>query len=289
MEGHVWRIVCEFLPEPHTNDGRVKCDLRTILMMLLWSTLNDRPRSWALRPENWRFSPRPKQFISEGQFSRRAKQAQVQCALNRILQRLGEVLQTDTVKPSRLAFVDGSPVLVGGASGDPDAKAGRAVKGFGRGYKIHLVFGETGELHGLRITSLNANEGKQLSEMAAELPSHLKRIFADGSYDSGDVHRVLDHYGIKLIAPVKKGRVGRRQDPFRIAARDYLQSPRGKNQFKKRNAIERFFGALKSHTFGLQGLPSWVRRIHRVRRWITSKIILFLACKIHKNNIKKAQ
>ena len=75
MEGHVWRIVSELLPEAEVNDGRVKCDLRTVVMILLWSTLNDRPRCWALRENNWRFSPASRQnFISEGQLSRRARQ-----------------------------------------------------------------------------------------------------------------------------------------------------------------------------------------------------------------------
>lgn len=289
MEGHVWRIVCELLPEPQINDGRVKCDLRTVLMILLWSVLHDRPRCWALRAENWRFSPRPEQFLSEGQFSRRARQSKVQRALDRLLEKLDQVLQADISNPSSLAFADGSPVLVGGASRDPEAKAGRAVKGFGRGYKIHLVYGENGGFHGLRITSLNANEGKQLGEMAEELPPHLKRIFADGSYDSGTLHRTLDQHGIKLIAPVKNGRVGKGQDPYRIAACNYLKSPRGKHQFKKRNAIERFFGSLKSISFGLHGLPSWVRRLHRVRKWITAKLIFFQANKIQRKLLKKAQ
>ena len=289
MEGHVWRIVCELLPAAQTNDGRVKCDLRSILMILLWSALNDRPRSWALRRENWRFSPRPAELISAGQFSRRAKQSSVQRALDRILQKLGETLQHKVAHQSSLAFADGSPVLVGGASTDPDAKAGRAVGGFGKGYKIHLVYGENGELLGLRTTSLNANEGKQLSEMASELPSHVKRIFADGSYDSGTVHRTLDKYKIQLIAPVKNGKVGRRKDPMRVAACSYLRSPRGKHQFKNLNSIERFFGALKSLSFGLQGLPSWVRRMHRVKKWITAKLIFFQANKIQRNIVEKAQ
>jgi hypothetical protein len=289
MEGHAWRIVCELLPASQTNDGRVKCDLRTVLMILLWSALNDRPRCWALRSETWRFRTRPEQFISEGQLSRRARQKIVQRALDRILVQLGTILDANISKPSSLAFADGSPVLVGGASTDPDAKSGRAVKGFGRGYKIHLVYGENGELHGHRITSLNANEGRQLKEMSAELPSHIKRIFADGSYDSGTVHRKLCDCSIRLVAPVKNGRVGRRQDPFRLASLKYLNSPRGKHHFKKRGAIERFFGALKSLTFGLQGLPSWVRRLHRVKRWITAKLIFFQANRLQRIAHKNAQ
>ena len=292
MEGHVWRIVCELLPESQTNDGRVKCDLRSVLMILLWAALNGQTRGWALRPENWRFSPRPSQFISEGQLSRRARQSQVQRQLDRIWAQLNDRLRAAVAKESVLAFADGSPVLVGGASGDPDARPGRAVKGFGRGFKIHLVYGENGEIHGFRITSLNANEGKQLSKMAGDLPNHIQRIFADGSYDSGAVHRALDQYDIQLIAPPRHKRVGRRQDPFRLRAFRYLNSPRGKHEFKKRNAIERFFGALKSWSLGLQGLPSWVRGLDRVQKWITCKLIFWLAhrwFKVQEKHGEKAQ
>ena len=114
MEGHVWRIVCELLPQAQTNDGRVKCDLRSVLMLLLWSALNDRPRRWALEPSNWRFTPRPKHFISEGQLSRRARQQGVLNAMNRILSILSERLAELNATTSSLAFADGSCVAVGG-------------------------------------------------------------------------------------------------------------------------------------------------------------------------------
>ena len=282
MEGHVWRIVCELLPQAQTNDGRVKCDLRSVLMLLLWSALNDRPRRWALEPSNWRFTPRPKHFISEGQLSRRARQQGVLNAMNRILSILSERLAELNATTSSLAFADGSCVAVGGASGDPDAKAGRGVGGFSRGYKIHLVSGEIGEIYGLRITPLNVYEGHPLIEMASQLPKKIKRIFADGNYDSSRIPKALQSNGIQLIAPVKLGFVGRRGDPGRIASLDYLNSPRGKRHFRKRDAIERLFGNLKSLSFGLQGLPSWVRRLHRVKRWITAKLIFYLANKIQK-------
>lgn len=284
MEGHVWRIVSELLPAAQTNDGRLKCDLRTVLMILLWSALNDRPRRWALDEANWRFSPMPNQFISEGQLSRRARQRDVLNELNRILHKLSQHL-AELYPKSSLAFADGSTVAVGGASGDPDAKAGRGVGGFSRGYKIHLISGEFGEILNFRITPLNVYEGYPLIEMAPELQPNIKRVFADGNYDSSRIHKALQSTGIQLIAPVKLGRVGRRADPGRIASHRYLNSPRGKHHFKKRDNIERLFGNLKSLSFGLQGLPSWVRRLHRVKIWITAKLIFYLASRFQ--NLQK--
>ena len=110
---------------------------------------------------------------------------------NRIIEKLNDRLKILSPQHSALAFVDGSPVPVGGASSDPDAKAGRAVGGFSRGYKIHLVYGEYGEIHNFRITSMNVYEGHPLMEMAPELPKSIKRIFADGNYDSAKIHHAL--------------------------------------------------------------------------------------------------
>ena len=102
MEGHVWRIVCNELPRPQSNDGRVHCDMRSVLMILLWSALNDRPRRWALEKGNWRFAPRPKALLSEGQLSRRARSPEVIRALNRIIKTLSHRLQSRAPKDSRL-------------------------------------------------------------------------------------------------------------------------------------------------------------------------------------------
>jgi IS5 family transposase len=249
-------------------------------MMLLWATLNNRPRKWAVQPENWTVSPRPRALLSEGQFSRRAACGIVQDALERLLHVMNALLTDDAT----VAIADGSPVLVGGASRDQDAKAGRAANGFGRGYKLHLVTTPRGVIHTLRITPLNANEGKQLIDMAPEIPDRVARILADGSYDSGTVHRELNQHKLRLIAPVKANRVGRRQDPYRLAALRYLQSPRGKHIFKTRSNIERLFGNLKSHPLGLQGLPSWVRTLNRVTRWIFGKIICWTTTRVLKQH-----
>ena len=283
MEGHVWRIVCEYLESTDSNDGRIKCDLRDIMMILLWSTLNERPRRWALQEENWRFDPRPRNFICEGQLSRRARSALVQRQLEKVLARINKDLMETGQSSVTKAYVDGSPVAVGGGSGDPDAKAGRAVGRLARGYKIHLFCGEKREIFAFRVTSMNVYEGKPFVEMMAELPTTLKRVFADGNYDSSKLHQAAQAVGIQLIAPVRHNRVGRRGCPHRIAALRYLNTPRGKNEHKKRDAIERLFGNLKSMAFGLHGLPSWVRRIGRVTTWITAKMILYSTARLIKS------
>ena len=46
---------------------------------------------------------------------------------------------------------------------------------------------------------------------------------------------------------------------------------------KTRDEVERIFSALTCFGGGLAPLPSWVRRLDRVQRWVTVKIIIYHA------------
>ena len=54
-----------FLPEPGKGPLRCRYDDRTILMVVLWAILHDRPMNWACCPENWSASERPARLPSE--------------------------------------------------------------------------------------------------------------------------------------------------------------------------------------------------------------------------------
>jgi hypothetical protein len=41
-----------------------------------------------------------------------------------------------------------------------------------------------------------------------------------------------------------------------------------------RTTVERFFGTLATFGGGLSSLPTWVRRLHRVRVWVAAKLTL---------------
>jgi hypothetical protein len=249
-------------------------------MILLWSALNDRPRCWALDEANWRFDERPEHLLSEGQLSRRVRDRDVLRQFRRILERLNETLGKFSPRQARTAIADGSPLPVGGASSDPDARAGRAARGMARGYKLHLVSGEFGAIFDFRITAMNTYEGHPLVDMLQRVPATIARVVADGNYDSSPIHRACDARDMRFIAPVKNNRVGRRNCPFRKSALKYLNTPRGIHEFRKRANIERLFGQLKSSRFGLQGLPSWVRRLPRVKLWVIAKLIFYSANRI---------
>ncbi|MGC1275171.1 MAG: hypothetical protein WBC44_15815 [Planctomycetaceae bacterium] len=49
-----------------------------------------------------------------------------------------------------------------------------------------------------------------------------------------------------------------------------------------REHIERQFGLMGNHGCGLKELPNWVRRRHRVARWIGAKLLLHHAFLIQK-------
>ena len=44
--------------------------------------------------------------------------------------------------PKLWKILDGKRLLIGSCSKDPDARAGRAVRGLGFGYKLHVIYGE---------------------------------------------------------------------------------------------------------------------------------------------------
>lgn len=46
---------------------------------------------------------------------------------------------------------------------------------------------------------------------------------------------------------------------------------------RQRDRIERVFAALTGAGDGLKGLPTWVRRLNRVRNWVTVKFVLYHA------------
>lgn len=50
-----------------------------------------------------------------------------------------------------------------------------------------------------------------------------------------------------------------------------------KRVYDKRGRIERIFSSLTSFGGGLAPLPAWVRRIARVRRWVTAKVVIYNA------------
>ena len=135
MERELWPILYRQLRwlAQATQQKYVHHHPWTVVAVLLWAAIHDRPVSWACRPANWTTTrQRPRQLPSASTISRRTKRTSFGLFLNLLSDRLrGEG------KPAWELMIDGKPLLIGHCGKDPDAKPGRK----GRGYKLHAIWG----------------------------------------------------------------------------------------------------------------------------------------------------
>ncbi len=241
-------------------------------MVHLWACLHERPTSWACKAENWPPGLWPtKKLPSQSTMSRRLGTTEVQRLLNVMETRLQQLSPAGLV-----TVVDGKPLVVGSHSKDPDCAWGRAGRGQAKGYKLHAVYGSGPIPLTWEITPMNVGE----PEVAARLVPLLRRggyVLGDKQYDSNPLHEVARRAGYQLVAERKRPKTAlghRRHSPGRLRSMALLQNDFGKVLYRCRDEIERSFGWLTSHAGGLLPLPSWVRRLSRVRSWVQAKLII---------------
>lgn len=273
MESRLWSIVLQQLP-PHDRDrGPFVYDTRTVLVVTLWAVLHDRPFGWACRPESWPERLRPRDLPDPSTLSRRRRRPEIIAGIQRALRRLG-----DRLAPcSRDGAIDSRPMVVGGASKDADAPAGRGVGGFSRGYRAHMLVDRAGVVRGLRVTPINVNERVPARELLADAPDAMQRVVGDANYDSVPLHGIARSHGRRLYTPIRSGRVGRRADPRRLLLLRLLASKPGRAALHARDGIERAFARMSNFACGLKPLPAWVRGIERVTLWIHAKVAIYHA------------
>lgn len=240
-------------------------------MVYFWAVLHDRPTRWACKPANWPSDLRPKQLPSQSVMSRRLRTTEVQRLMQAIEGRVAPVNASCWVR-----LIDGKPLLVGTYSKDPDATWGSVGKSFGKGYKLHALYGPQTTPDVWELAPLNVSE----PEVGTRLTLLLKGagyLVGDKSYDSNPMHDASLAVGAQLVAERKRptSNLGhRRHSPGRLRCIDLLRSEFGQALHDYRGTIERKFGHLTNHAGGLAPLPSWVRRIHRVRLWVQAKLII---------------
>ena len=170
MENRLWSIVLDELPPRDAGPSRFVYDTRAVLLVTLWSVLHDRPFGWACRPEHWPDTLRPRDLPDPSTLSRRRRRPEILAWVERVSRRLAE----RCAPCSTDAAIDSRPMVVGGASKDPDAPAGRGVGGFSRGYRAHMLIDRAGVVRGLRVASINVNERLPARELIAEAPQPLR-------------------------------------------------------------------------------------------------------------------
>ena len=286
MEAKVFRALMRVVMSlPHTaRRARQQFTDRWIILLYLWSAINDRPVSWACQEQNWPKDLLDRPLPSDATMSRRLRTVGVQQLLERLLATLSDL----TATPAPLVkTIDSKPMYVGAYSKDRDAKRGRvAARMFARGYRLHAVF------HGRSvrfwtIAPMNLHDATVAPLLLQKLEGGGGYAVADNAYDTNLCHAHAAAADHQLVAPPRQAnrhvRHAKHNRAERLRALDLLASPLEKcgqaNAFgvalyNCRASIESGFGELT--TYGLNCLPTWVRGPRRVALWSGTKIVLHL-------------
>jgi hypothetical protein len=243
-----------------------------IVAVHFWSVIHDRPTDWSCDPGNWPKKLRKllRRLPSQPTMSRRMNTVEVQRVLAAMEGQLVQLAGREWVW-----IIDGKPLSIGSHSKDPDAKWGRAGSGMAKGYKLHAIYGSPALPTTWEIRPMNINE----QEVALHLLGRHRRsgcLLGDKEYDSNRIHAMAWAVGVQLLAPRQRSGAAlghHRHAPGRLRCLEILATPSKALVKCIRNQIERNFGWLTNHAAGLAPLPAWVRRIHRVRTWVQSKLI----------------
>lgn len=282
MDTEVWHVLMAAVKSadrrvPRTG-RRPQYTGALIVKMYLWSVWHDRPLCWACDRDHYNRMFRPRQLPSVSQFTRRVKTARV----TRMLQAVNEYLvRTDA--PVGLAFLDGKPLPIGDYSRDPDARDGRGAGRFQRRYTLHAVASLDGRILRHSLHPLNVGEPNTArAELVDALPERVL-VLADTNYDSAALYTAVQGRHSQLLTPSKgcsqQARRRQRMGAARRAILELWESQPGACRaiLTLRGGIERLFSALSCFGGGLVALPPWVRRHHRVRRWVCAKIAIYHA------------
>jgi hypothetical protein len=174
--------------------------------------------------------------------------------------------------------IDGKALAISAVSKDRDAGYGRGAGASQKGYKLHAVWGVGPIPLAWVLAPMNASEKTIARGLIASLLGG-GYLLADVQYDVGYLYDLAASEGFQLVAKKTPGRTReglghRRQSPARLRSIELLCTKFGRALYNQRNAIECRFGTLTSTGGGLSPLPAWVRRFHRVRHWVQSKIII---------------
>jgi hypothetical protein len=242
-----------------------------IVMVFLWAVVPDRPTCWACQACNWAGRP-PRWLPSQSATSRRLRTAKVRQLLSDVEKHLG-----GDARRWWLTRLDSKPLPVGPPSKDPDAKYGYAGRcGLNRGYKLHAIWGGGPGPCVWRIETMSVGDATAASSLVRQLPGE-GYVVADSQYDSNPLHAAAAPRHQLVAPPQRQGKAlgHRRHHPSRIHAQELVRKPFGRGLLRFRDQIERDFSGLTSFAAGLSPLPSWVRRLHRVRLWLQAKLLIY--------------
>lgn len=288
MEEQLYRSLYKLVWSlPHPRQKKVRFNDLIIVMVYLWSVLNDRPVCWACDMNNWG-AWLGFELPSDSTMSRRLKTLSVQQLLERAIS-----AGSDPFGPAPLVKqIDSKPMYVGPYSKDRDAKRGRIGAGqMARGYRLHtLNHGRT--VRFFTLAPMNEHDATIAPVLLDKLEGGGYAV-VDNAYDSNELHGRAADRNHQLIAPPRAANKGVRDlkynRPERIRALDLLDSPLarlgpggefGRDLYNCRQRVESGYGTLT--LMGLNYLPAWVRGPRRVALWTAAKILIY-TCRQAKN------
>jgi hypothetical protein len=288
LDREIWQAVRAAIRQAARELGHVgrRCCYSDALIvaLYLWSVWHDRCLSWACDRVHYGRLFRPRKLPSVSQFTRRIASEACQALLQRVhelLVGLGQTLDG--------GFFDGKPLTVSPVSKDPDAKRGHVSGGFAKGYKLHAYVTRNRRIVLWSVMGLNVAEQSVALALCPHLPPMTREnlSLADSNFDSAPLHKELNAHGAVLLTPLKnQDRVQggqhhpvtlRQMGPGRraVVAAWREHEPLVRYVLGERNNVEGTFSVLST---GLHlHLPTAVRRLGRVRRYVGGKIILYHA------------
>lgn len=274
MERKLWSALYRIvMTTDYADPARgVRHSDRWVTLTYLWAVVHDRPTRWATDRDNWPPGTGPVDLPSQPTLSRRLRAGPVRRLVHAALARCRAVAPAVWVK-----YLDGKPLPVGGLSKDPDARDGYGAGGYFRGYKLHAVWASGPAPAAWEVRPANQAEPTLARWLVRRLAGE-GYLVGDSSYDSNPLYDCAGRRGHQVVAPPKKPRGAgaghHRQSPRRLRGLELLGHDFGRALYKSRAAAERCFGHLTSFGGGLGPLPSWVRRLHRVRLWVAAKLLI---------------
>lgn len=260
-----------------------------IVRVYHWACLHDRPIRWACDPGNWTAQTRPEILPNQSTLSRRTRRADFE----QFLLRLGQHMN-GKAKGSMLKIVDGKALELPNHSSDRDATWSRGVSRTSLGYKLHAIVSGNPMPDAFAITPLNVCE-KQMAARMIQRTGGFGYLLGDAHYDASWLFDFCHHHCHQLLCPRARPGSGEGHhyvSKHRRRAIAMLEIPPAVNRFgqalyQQRTDIEREFSQLSCFGAGLGPLPSWVRRIWRVRHWVINKLLIN-AARIRINRRKAA-
>jgi len=244
-----------------------------IVAMYLWSVRHDRPQGWACQRENYNSLFRPRALPSQSRLSRRIRSERCQTLLQRVYDCLAR-----TDQPTPTTRIDSRPLVVGACSKDRQARAGRIYGGFARGYRLHQIVAEDERTLCWTVAPMNEPDPPHALEMM-QTTALGEIALADGIYDNSELYEAAQRRGSMLVAGIRQDRLKSnprptRNSPARIAAVREWKQGLAQYVYRDRKLVEVAFAHQSTYAGGLGPLPSWVRSLARVRRWVGAKLIL---------------